>query len=243
MRVNLGNECTDGRPAFLTGQPPDAALARKIAGYRGAAERSLADLTDLLARPGVTPSLVAAAGIARNALSEAEATRDAAYGSLGGPTPAKAEAWSPACSKPYQQVLKVADAAIAAMADYAAQRRHEAWQGAMLSMAALLGAVLLCGFALLTLHRRAAVPVAGLTRSITRLAAQDYATAVPAPRYRDEFGAMAATLENLRLGALAAAGLAAGREVERLEKQRRSAAVEALLQNFETHVGELVSLL
>jgi methyl-accepting chemotaxis protein len=243
MRDNVGSECIVSRPLFLGSQPPDAASLRKIATYRGAAERSLVDITDLLARPGAAPSLVAAASAAHDALVEAETTRDAAYASLGGPNPMKAEAFSPLCIKPFAQVLKVADSAIAAMADYAAQRRRVAWRDAALSVAALLGAVVLCGFALLTLRRRAAVPVAALTGSITRLAAHDYATQVAAPRHHDEFGAMATTLENLRISVLAAEGQAIEREQERLAKERRSASIEALLQNFESHVGALVSLL
>jgi methyl-accepting chemotaxis protein len=243
MRDNVGSECIVGRPLFLTPQVPDAASMRKIAAYRGAAERSLADINDLLARPGVAASLVAAAGGAHDALVEAEAARDAAYASLGGPNPMKAEIFSPLCIKPFGQVLKVADAAVAAMADYAAQLREAAWREAALSMAALLGAVVLCGFALLALRRRAALPVAALTRAISRLAAHDYSTQVAAPRYRDEFGAMATTLENLRISVLAAEGLAAEREAERSAKERRAASVEALLRNFESHVGELVTLL
>jgi diguanylate cyclase (GGDEF)-like protein len=96
------------------------------------------------------------------------------------------------------------DAALAA----ARTRVQRNQQAAGLRVAMAEGAVLL--IAVLTtavlgvLCRRIISPVLALTQAIDRLALRDYAVEIPAKTHRDEIGRMAAAVETLRQGAIAA---------------------------------------
>jgi methyl-accepting chemotaxis protein len=236
IRESLGDECSATRGQFGVKAPPGPELQARVAGMRGSARRSIAALDDLLAHPGASAVLLAAASRAKEAAEKGFVSRDAAYASLGGAEPMSPQAWSESCNAPYPQVLKVADVAIAGMTAEAAKRHAEAVLRLIIVCGALLTA-LAGGFGgLLLVRRRVVAPVRFLTAVIARLAGRDFATPVPSLGRADEFGTMATTLEALRAGAAEADRLAVERQAAQEAEVARAAALRELCRNFDESV-------
>jgi methyl-accepting chemotaxis protein len=243
MRESLGDECSIARPAFGRDQPISAETLRVVAGKRGSVQRSLASLDTLLARPGAPAAVTAARDGAKDAVAKAFAFRDAAYDSLGGASPVTPAVWATECNEPYVAVLKVADAAIADMESYAAGRQAAALHRLLIAVAAALLCMGLVALALFVVRRRVAKPLRRLAESIGRLAQHDYLTPVAALPTEDEFGAMAHTLEELRVAVAEAERGAAEREADRAGKDRRQAAMDQCTRAFgESIAGVMGSL-
>jgi methyl-accepting chemotaxis protein len=241
IRESIGDECSAARSQFGVNAAPDAELKARLSGMRAAARRSLSTLEDLLAHPGAPVAVVAAAATAKDAVDQAFATRDAAYASLGGATPISPTSWTQACNAPFTTVLNVADAAIAGMRAEAARRRDEAVLrliavGSALAIA-LAGALL----GLLLVRRRVVAPVRFLTAGIARLAKRDFVTPIPALERADEFGAMATTLETLRVGAAEAERLAVERQAAQKATLDRAAALRELCRSFDDAMRQRLS--
>jgi len=243
IRDSVGTECSATRSLFTAHKAIDAADRLVVAGLRGEARRSLATLDDLLARAGAPHALVAAAVVAKQATTKAFAERDIAYADAGGPNAMSSTAWQDSCTRPFDPILTVATAAIAGMA----QRADDRHAAAVVQLA-IIGAALLIGiggglFGLRMIQRRVVSPVRSLTGSIARLADHDFATPVPAMARADEFGAMATTLEDLRLGVAEAERLTAESAAQQTAREDRTKRLEALVRSFELKVEQLVGLL
>jgi methyl-accepting chemotaxis protein len=243
VRDGLGSECSSSRAAFGGNAPVDDATMRRVAGFRGSARRAAADLDNLLARPNAPSAILAARDLAKDAIAKAIQYRDAAYASLGGANPVTAAAWGVDCSAPYELVLGVADAAIAGMSSYAQDRRQAALWGFAAASLAALAAALLVAAALIFVRRRVAVPIEGITLAIQRIAAHDLATPVATPSHRDELGAMAVVLEELRQGAAQAERLTAEQDSTRIAKARYAERLESLVRGYEARTIQLVGAL
>jgi methyl-accepting chemotaxis protein len=242
-RDSFGLECSVNRPLFVNKTPMEAKGRQVTAGLRGEVRRSLASLDDLLSRTGAPPALIEATATAKQAANEAFVKRDAAYADAGTGNALTPAAWTPFCDGPIGHFLKVAEAALAGMAQRAEQRRSAAIDHLVLIGSALLIGVAGCLFGLLMIQRRVVAPVRSLTGSIERLAERDFHSAVAAVKRTDEFGAMAGTLEQLRLGALEAERIVAEQAGEQTARAERGRRLEALVQGFETEAGQLVGLL
>jgi len=109
---------------------------------------------------------------------------------------------------------------------------------------ALAATVLVLGSALAFLIGRGIVrPLTGMTGAMTRLAAGDTATDIPARGSRDEIGDMARAVEVFRQNAIRADALAAEQDGERAGKERRAAQLSELVRGFEAQVSGLVGAL
>jgi len=110
--------------------------------------------------------------------------------------------------------------------------------------AVLAGVVLVLGTLLAFLIGRGIVrPLTGMTGAMTRLAAGDTATDIPARGSRDEIGDMARAVEVFRQNAIRADALAAEQDGERAGKERRAAQLSELVRGFEAQVSGLVGAL
>jgi methyl-accepting chemotaxis protein len=242
-RDSFGTECSVNRPLFNSGAVVDAKARLQIARLRGESGRSLLMLDDLLSRAGAPRALIDAAASARQIYNDAYAARDAAYAKSGTPEAPNAAGWTEICNTPIEQVVKVAEAALVGMAQRAEQR-HSAALGYLL----LIGSVLMIGVAgsvlgLWMIRKRVIAPVRSLTLSIARLARRDFQTEVPAMIRADEFGAMATTLEDLRLGALNAERLVLEQAGDQNAQVERGQRLEGLVKGFESKAEQLVGLL
>ena len=242
-RDSVGLECSANRPLFVNKTPMEAKGRQVVAGLRGEVRRSMASLDDLLSRTGAPRALIEATATAKQVVGEAFAKRDTAYADAGTPNALAPAAWTQLCDAPIGQLVKVAEAALTGMSQRAEQRHSAAVGHLALIGSALLIGVAGCLFGLLMIQRRVVAPVRSLTTSIGRLANRDLHTEVPTMERADEFGAMAKTLEELRLGALEAECIVAEQATEQTARAERGRRLEALVQGFETKAEQLVGLL
>jgi methyl-accepting chemotaxis protein len=242
-RDSFGLECSANRPLFVNKTPIEAKGRQVIAGLRGEVRRSIASLDDLLSRTGAPRALIEVTATAKQAVSEAFVKRDAAYADAGTANALAPAAWTPFCDAPIGLLVKVAEAALSGMAQRAEQRRSAAVGHLAVIGSALLIGVAGCLFGFLMIRRRVVAPVRSLTVSIERLAERDFLTTVPVMKRADEFGAMAKTLEQLRLGAFEAERIVAEQAAEQTARAERGRRLEALVQGFETKAEQLVGLL
>jgi methyl-accepting chemotaxis protein len=241
IREAIGDECGGLRQQFGLNKPLSAELKLRLAGLRGSADRSFAALEDLLARPGAPATIVAAAAGAKSAMAQGIVSREAAAASLGGDKPTSPSEWLALCIAPFPAVIKVADVAITGMAAEAAKRRT----GAVLRLS-VVGTALMIGIAfgiggLLLVRRRVIGPVRFLTAVIGRLARRDLATPVPTLGRRDEFEAMAKTLEELRINAAEAERLVGERHATQQAEVERATALRNLCRSFDTAVRQTLT--
>jgi methyl-accepting chemotaxis protein len=244
MRESLGDECTAMRSLFSGSNTPIGQDAKtRIRSLRGLAEKSLGNLRDLLASPDPPAALVAAADYAAAAMTRGFAARDAAYATLGSAAPEQPVRFNELCIVPLGEVLTVAEVAIGAMAERGAQLHAAAVTRLWIVGVAFAAAMIASAGGLFVVRRRIAVPVRELSGAIAKLTRRDYRTPVPSLGVNDEFGKMALTLEELRLGAAEGERLGGEQATERVARDQRAARLEALVRHFENDVGELVGQL
>jgi len=94
------------------------------------------------------------------------------------------------------------------------------------------------------------IGLSGLSRPIGRLAAvmealarNDLTVEIPGTGRGDELGVMARTVEVFKANALAASSLRTTEAAEQVRKDARATRMSQVTGNFESHVGELVSML
>ena len=107
----------------------------------------------------------------------------------------------------------------------------------------ILSAVTFIAILYFIFARRVVTPLPQLSAVVTRLAAQDYAAEVPNTERQDEIGDMARAVQVFKQNGIERERLEAEQANERAVKERRSAQMERLTQQFETKVGDLVQLL
>jgi methyl-accepting chemotaxis protein len=93
----------------------------------------------------------------------------------------------------------------------------------------------------LMISRRVCQPIVAITASMSRLAAGDMTSAIPAGDRDDEIGAMATAVKVFKDNMVKAERLAAEQAAENDVKMRRARALDDLTKSFEAKVSELVS--
>jgi len=106
----------------------------------------------------------------------------------------------------------------------------------------VLAVVVAIGLASL-LVRTIARPIKAMTLAMTRLAAGDKATDIPARDASDEIGEMARAVDVFKQNMIEVEALAAAQEEERKAKERRAVALEVLVRSFEAKVAMMVKTL
>jgi methyl-accepting chemotaxis protein len=105
------------------------------------------------------------------------------------------------------------------------------------------GAVVLSAIITFLVSRAISNPLAGLTGTMALLAKGELATEVPALARGDEIGAMARAVQVFKEGMIRANELAAEQAAESEAKMHRAQQLDALANQFEAKVGQLVSAL
>jgi methyl-accepting chemotaxis protein len=83
-------------------------------------------------------------------------------------------------------------------------------------------------------------PLAAMTDAMKRLAAKDMSADIIGIGRKDEIGDMAEAVQVFKHGMIEAARLAAEQEAENIAKEQRTAAIEQLIQNFDSAVGSVL---
>ena len=244
VRDFTGRECSSARTVITTGRRFSPEQWTRLHGDRGAADLGWQVLRETVARPGVTPALRAATESAiaiaiprREQLNAAYARLESANG-----TPVMNEAaWNQLCNAVYDPILAIGTVALdlardAAQADVADARTRLGFASALLVVA-----LALVTFTVIVLVRRFARPIRGLTAAVATLSAGDYATKVPSTGYdEDELGRLATALERLRVSAERSHALEAAAHREAEEKERRRAAVDTRIAQFNATLEGLI---
>ncbi|WP_315765508.1 MULTISPECIES: HAMP domain-containing methyl-accepting chemotaxis protein [unclassified Bradyrhizobium] len=141
-----------------------------------------------------------------------------------------------------EKFFAVRDAAIAEARDRASASRDSA--RVMLAVAAALVTALLgllVGVTML-LRRRVIAPIVNLTKVIGEMAQGRDDVAIPASDRDDEIGAMAGSLETFREALLANKAAEAAAAADAQAKIERGQRVERFTREFETAIGEVISV-
>jgi len=108
---------------------------------------------------------------------------------------------------------------------------------------AIIVAAILCTVAALLIIGNVSRPISAMTEAMRRLAKRDMATEIAGVGRKDEIGTMAEAVKVFKDSMIEAERLSKAQEAERAVKEKRAAALELLTQNFETKIGQLVSML
>ncbi|WP_052161646.1 ATP-binding protein [Hoeflea sp. BAL378] len=108
------------------------------------------------------------------------------------------KAWSENCSDAYEPILSTGHMALDIAFQRAEVEQQAALSGLAVSTLVLLAALAFSFLTLRFIRTRLSVPLASLAVSLARLESGNYQVPVPASRWPDEPGAIAATLEGLR---------------------------------------------
>ncbi|HLJ21952.1 MAG TPA: HAMP domain-containing methyl-accepting chemotaxis protein [Stellaceae bacterium] len=116
--------------------------------------------------------------------------------------------------------------------------------GTLVTEAVIAGLGLLLGAALAFLVGRGiAVPIAGMTQAMARLAGGDTSLEIPGRDDRSEIGEMAAAVDVFKESMIRSDALAAEQKAEEARKQRRHAAIEAHIAEFDRAVHRSLEVL
>jgi methyl-accepting chemotaxis protein len=103
--------------------------------------------------------------------------------------------------------------------------------------------VIVCAATGLMLIRNISLPIARLTEAMGRLAANDLQAQVPGTERGDEIGQMAAAVQVFGHGMRRTEELSREQEATRAGREKRAGQVDTLVRNFESRVGNMVSIL
>ncbi|MEA2996149.1 MAG: hypothetical protein QOG74_1698, partial [Alphaproteobacteria bacterium] len=196
-RDTAGREGGTARPYVGTAKPFTPQAREMITDMRGRTDATLAQLSDVVSRPGVAPELSKRVAEIRDIVTKGKTDREAIYAKLDGSNKpvVAATAWTEMCAGPFERIYEVATVSFDLMLQHV-ERVDAAARGRLrVIAAALVVSIAFCAGGLVLIRRRVAIPVAGLTRTIERLAQRQYDQPVVGSGNRDEFGVMSDRLE------------------------------------------------
>src|ERR1700704_6657092 len=237
-----GRECGTARPFVGTAKPFTPQARETIIDLRARTDATLAQLVDVVARPGVAPELLREVQTIRDIVTKGKANRDAIYAKLDGSDKpvASASGWTEICSAPLDRIYQVAWISFDLMLQHVEGVNAAARARLRVIAAALAVSIAFCAGGLVLIRRRVAIPVAELTRTIERLAQRKYDQPVVGSGNRDEFGVMSDRLEALRLSGVEAERMAAHQIAGRDAGLKRGTVGEAECRQFETSISDML---
>ncbi|WP_375312562.1 methyl-accepting chemotaxis protein [Bradyrhizobium sp. A5] len=225
--VIVGNALSSGKIA------PDAQVAfTKFVGATDAAWSAIE-----LAATGMQlpPALSAAMSETKSVYFDPQyaATRDGIIATVAkGEKPSMtANQWSPYSVGRMASAIRLADAALAAAGDHAANQRAGALQSLLVQMALLVAAIVLTGAATLAVSRRVITPLHRIRDAMLKVAGGDLGVDSGYLDRKDEIGSLAGALETFKQQAIDKL------KIEEQERERNAGAA-ARQRAIEGYVGE-----
>jgi methyl-accepting chemotaxis protein len=238
-----GHECGTARPFVGTAKPFTPQAHDAIIDLRARTDATLAQLVDVVARPGIAPELSREVEAVRDIVAKGKIDRDAIYAKLDGSNKpiVSSSGWTEICAAPLDRIYQVAWVSFDLMLQHV-ERVETAARWRLRGIAAALAvSVAFCAGGLVLIRRRVATPVAELTRTIERLAQRQYDEPVAGSGNRDEFGVMSDRLEALRLSGVEAQRMAADQIAVKDADLKRATMVEAECRQFETSISDMLN--
>jgi methyl-accepting chemotaxis protein len=160
----------------------------------------------------------------------------------GQPPGVTIEQWSPMSVARMSTIEGVADAALDAAKDHAADQYASAMRDLVVQLCLMAGAVVLAVCMLLVISFRVISPLHKLSAAMRKLAEGDFDVVLPGLGRKDEIGAIAAATEGFKVKASEKAQREAAvqAEQERQMASERDAAMTRLSGEFEAAVGGIV---
>ncbi|RJF79250.1 methyl-accepting chemotaxis protein [Azospirillum cavernae] len=235
VRDHYGRQCSLLRPNVNSAKPLDEKQKLAMAEFRAGAQVGWLTLDDLLARTGVSPIVIKAAGEARSAFDSAMRRIDETVARLdGGSRPIMPPAeWTSLCQAPFAAIVGIGLSALDESVTRTDVIIGDATKSLRLSAALLAVLIVMTILCVIVLQRRFHAPIIQLLSGIRRLASGDYVTPINRLPHDDEFGQLAAALESLRSGALEAKRLASEQEAQQAAELARAGRVDALCRGFD----------
>jgi methyl-accepting chemotaxis protein len=242
-RDTAGRECGTARPYVGTAKPFTPQAREMITDMRGRTDATLAQLSDVVSRPGVAPELFKRVAEIRDIVTKGKTDREAIYARLDGSNKpvVAATAWTEMCAGPFERIYEVATVSFDLMLQHVERVDAAARARLRVIAAALAVSIAFCAGGLVLIRRRVAIPVAGLTRTIERLAQRQYDQPVVGSGNRDEFGVMSDRLEALRQSGVEAERMAAEQIAGKDAGLKRATQVEAECRQFETSISDMLN--
>ncbi|MBI3504086.1 MAG: HAMP domain-containing protein [Proteobacteria bacterium] len=234
IRDRYGIQCSLVRGNINDSTPLTARQVTQMTEIGGILRTSWSMTDEIIARPGAPRVVVDAVKTARGQVDGALARIEEAIKKMDGSgkpilTPPE---WNQLCQGPFPAILAVANAALDGAIARAEEIRAEALRTLAIAGIVLAAMAALCVFGVIAIRRRFAGPVAQLLEVIARLGDRDYASPVPAMG-PDEFGTMAAALDQLRAGAAEGERLAKAEAEARQKQVERASALDKRCRSFE----------
>ena len=208
--------------------------------WRGQAQAGWSQLAMLVSREGVDPQVAAAFAKAKkiyiDTLIPARDKIDAAL-AAGSSSPVSKTEWGKISVTALDDMVSVSTTALAALADYAADRNADAQMKLALNAGLLLLALAIGVAGLLIVRGRVTRPMAGITEAMLRVAEGDLDGEIPYKDRKDEIGDLAGTLVVFRDNAEARRRMEAATAEEQRKRAERQQAIETLLVNFDNSVS------
>jgi methyl-accepting chemotaxis protein len=243
VRYSSGNECPLGRPFIANAAPFPPAERRKVNDLRATIAAAWKSLDELLLRPGAPQALVDAVRAAEAAQQKSSAFRDGVYDRIDGsgvPVVSPAD-WTASCNAPFEAIMRIPETTADLTERHAQDLAVKARRQLMIDTLGLAAAIAFSIFSLLIIRRRFAIPIRHLTIAMHNLARRDYSMPLARPRYADELGRMAVTLESLRASALKAEQLATENMAAKESELKHASLVEAYCREFDASIEQTLS--
>ncbi|SFD38127.1 methyl-accepting chemotaxis protein [Bosea sp. CRIB-10] len=231
VRSNYGTQCSILRPVFGSNKPMEPAQLRRLGEMRGASDAGVAQLTQLAARPGVSPELVRKVGAMNAEVTAANRLMDEQLGRVGqGSSPVVgAEDWTKQCNGPFSTILAAVGQSFDEMENVTQATLTRAWTRLAITGGLFLALLAICVVSWRGVQRRITRPLVQLQTALAGMQAGDFAQKIPAPPCPDELGTLSEALEDYRQNALALETNRRDREVAMLADAEQAAKVRALV--------------
>jgi methyl-accepting chemotaxis protein len=155
-----------------------------------------------------------------------------------GKAPMSGGEWVKLSNPQLEGLIAVANAALDAAQDFAAERSDAATTTLVLQLVLLIVAIAVAGFAFTVVTRRVTRPIHGLAHTMLRIAEGDLAAELPFSARADEIGQVVSALEVFKRNAVEKQGLEQERATEQRQREQRQVAIEQQIVTFERSVRD-----
>ncbi|MBI3513763.1 MAG: HAMP domain-containing protein, partial [Proteobacteria bacterium] len=160
-----------------------------------------------------------------------------------GKAPMSGGEWVKLSNPHLESLIAVANAALDAAQNFAAEHSDAATRYFYLQLALLIAAVVIAVVAFMVVTRRVTQPIHGLANAMLRIAEGDHAAAVPFGGRGDEIGKVADALDVFKRGAVDKQRLEDERAVEQRQREQRQTSIEQQIGQFERAMRDALASL
>jgi methyl-accepting chemotaxis protein len=225
--------------------PPDGPA--KYAGFAAGAEAAWHVLEGMAAGTPLPPRVSAAIAKANQVYFAKDyiALRDRLFAAvLAGKKPEMtANEWGPFTVGHLASLLTVAEAALDAAKEHAADLRRGARRDLVIQLVLLFAAIAFAVGSMMVLRRRVLAPLHAITDAMRKVASGDLSAEAPYSDRTDEIGALAGALATFKQNAVEKTRIEGEQRDRHSQATHRQRAIESSIVAFESQIGEAITAL